>query len=85
MTDTRDPAGAALRLDEFVDRYTTWMKEVSASARADATIAASLADLMKSRLVDELDKFIELEMRLRAFERRAPEAPPLFKLVGSGG
>jgi len=83
MTDNREPAGTLLRIHEFVERYTTWMKEVSASARDDATIAASLADLMKSRLVDELDDFIELEVRLRAFERRAPEPPLVFRLVGN--
>lgn len=85
MTDMREPAGTVPRLHEFVERYTTWMKEVSASAQDDVTVAASLADLMKSRLVAELDEFIELEVRLRVFERRVPEAPPLFKLVGNGG
>ncbi len=84
MTDTREPAGPALRLNEFVDRYTTWMKEVSAAGCGDLTLAASLADLMKARLVAELDAFVELELRLRAFERRAPEALPPLRLVGSG-
>ncbi len=84
MSDTRAPETVP-RLHEFVERYTAWMKEVSASARYDATIAASLADLMKNRLVAELDDFIELEMRLRAFERRAPDAPPSFKLVSNHG
>ncbi|MBV8538860.1 MAG: hypothetical protein JO128_24895 [Alphaproteobacteria bacterium] len=84
MTDTREPQGAALRLHEFVERYTTWMKEVSASARDDATLAATLTDLMKNRLVDDLDAFIELELRLRAFERRVPEVPSQLRLVGTG-
>jgi hypothetical protein len=85
MTDTREPAGTVLRIHGFVDRYTTWMKEVAVSAQGDPTLAASLADLMKCRLVGELDEFIELELRLRAFERRAPEVLPQFKLVGNGG
>jgi hypothetical protein len=85
MTDKRESAGTVLRVNDFVERYATWMKEVSASAQADPAITASLADLMKSRLVAELDEFIELELRLRAFERRAPEPPALFKLVGNGG
>ena len=81
--EDRGCMSTAQRIHEFVERYTTWMKEVSACARDDA-VAASLADLMKSRLVTELDQFVELEVRLRAFDRRAPEGS-LFKLVGNGG
>ena len=84
MTDPREPAATSLRLHEFVERYTAWMKEVSASAQHDASVAASLVDVMKSRLAAELDTFIELELRLRAFERRAPEVPPQLRLVLSG-
>ena len=74
----------AQRIHEFVERYTAWMREVSAFAPADAALAASLADLMKSRLAADLDAFVELELRLRAFERRALE-PPLLRLAGHDG
>lgn len=85
MTNWREPGGAATRIHDFVDRYTVWMKEVAAAARQEAAVAASLTDLMKSRLAAELDDFIEQELRLRAFERRAPEQHILFKRVGNDG
>lgn len=86
MTNAQETTGAAAaRIRDFVERYATWLKEVSAAAPADAAVAASLADLMKGRLAAELDEFVELELRLRAFERRAPEQPQILKLVGNDG
>jgi hypothetical protein len=83
MTD-KPPAGTVRRLHEFVERYTAWMKEVSTSAANDAAVTVSLVDLMKSRLTAELDRFVEVELRLRVFERRVPEQPPLRR-VGTDG
>lgn len=83
---THEPGGTAgARVRDFVERYTGWLKEVAAAAQADPAIAASLADLMKDRLAGEVDKFVEIELRLRAFERRAPEQVPLFRRVGNDG
>lgn len=81
MTSARQPLGpAAHRIHDFVERYTAWMKEVA--AQHDPTTAAALADLMKGRLAAEIDEFVEVELRLRAFERRAPDQLRL-KIVGN--
>lgn len=83
MTSPRPPMNpVSHRVQDFVERYTVWMTEVSASAQHDPQIAAALADLMKRRLAEEIDAFVEVEMRLRAFERRAPDQLRL-KLVGN--
>ncbi len=80
-----EPRGTApARIRDFVDRYTTWMKEVAGAACPDAAVAASLADLMKDRFAADLDQFLEVELRLRAFERRVPDQVPL-KRVGNDG
>ena len=76
---------AQQRIGDFVDRYTVWMNEVAAAAQRDANLAASLIHLMRTRLAGELDSFVELELRLRAFERRAPEQPSLLRRVGNDG
>ena len=86
MTDGREPAVTAeRRIRDFIEGYTTWMKEVSAAAAQEPAVAASLVDLMKARLATDLDGFVELELRLRAFERRAPEPQVLLKRVGNDG
>lgn len=82
-TAAETPAGQ--RIDDFVDRYTVWMNEVATAAQRDSNLAASLVHLMRTRLADELDSFVELELRLRAFERRAPEQPNLLRRVGNDG
>jgi len=84
-TPEHDPADKAVRIREFVDRYTTWMKEVAAAARDNPELMASLADLMHRRLAADLDSFIETELRLRVFERRAPEQHPLLHLIENAG
>lgn len=84
MTNAQETA-AAVRVRDFVERYATWLKEVSAAARTDAAVAASLADLMKDRLAGELENFVELELRLRVFERRTADQSHMFKLVGNDG
>ena len=80
-----DPAGKAVRIREFVNRYTAWMKEVAAAARDKPELMASLAELMHQRLAEDLDSFIETELRLRAFERRVPEQHPLLHLIENAG
>jgi len=84
MTNAQETV-AVVRVRDFVERYATWLKEVSAAARTDAAVAASLADLMKDRLACDLENFVELEVRLRVFERRTADQSPMFKLVGNGG
>jgi hypothetical protein len=69
------------RVCDFVDSFLVWMKDISAGAARDPAIAAALVELMKRRLAADLDAFIETELRLRAFERRIPEAA--LKLVGT--
>lgn len=71
------------RIHDFVESFTVWMKETSAAAHRDVLLAASLVDLMKGRLKADLDAFVETELRLRAFERRAPDPEPVFKLAGN--
>lgn len=86
MTSRREAMGiAGTRVREFVERYAVWMKDVSTAAQKDSAVAACLIDLMKSRLASEIDHFVEAELRLRAFERRAPEQQMLFKRVGNDG
>jgi hypothetical protein len=82
MTGAQETAATA-RVRDFVERYATWLKEVSAAASADAAVAVSLADLMKDRLAGDLENFVELELRLRVFERRTPEQAHMFKLAGN--
>lgn len=74
-----------VRVRAFVEHFTLWMKETSAAGRDDPTLAASLVDLMKGRLEADLDRFIEVELRLRAFERRAPDHEPFLQLVDKAG
>lgn len=87
MTNGREPADVVVqqRICDFVDRYMVWMNEVAALAAQDPKVAVSLIDLMRTRLANDLDKFVELELRLRAFERRAPEQQALFRRVGNDG
>jgi len=84
-TPEHERAAKAVRIEEFVAGYTTWMKEVAAAARDNPEITASLADLMRQRLAADLDSFVETELRLRVFERRAPEQHPLLQLIETAG
>ena len=72
------------RVRDFVENFTMWMKEI-ATVRHDPSVASSLVDLMKGRLADDLDRFIETELRLRAFERRAPDPEQFLKLIEKAG
>ncbi len=83
-TPEHDPTAKVARIQDFIDRYTVWMNEVSAAGH-DPGLMTSLTDLMKQRLAADLDSFIETELRLRAFERRAPEQHPLLQLIGNAG
>ena len=73
------------RVDEFVERFTVWMKEIAAVSDGDPHLTRSLVDLMKQRLVTDLEQFVETELRLRAFERRVPDQEPFLQLVEKAG
>jgi hypothetical protein len=73
------------RVNEFVERFTVWMKEIATVSDDDPTLVASLVDLMKDRLAADLERFVETELRLRAFERRAPDQEPFLQLIEKAG
>src|SRR5258708_19582037 len=85
MHSEPEACAGIVRVRAFVDHFTLWMKETSAAGRDDPTLAASLVDLMKGRLEADLDDFIEAELRLRAFERRAPDQEPFLHLIAKPG
>ncbi|HEX9462436.1 MAG TPA: hypothetical protein VGB82_07535 [Alphaproteobacteria bacterium] len=85
MHSEPEACAGIVRVRAFVDHFTLWMKETSAAGRDDPTLAASLVDLMKGRLEADLDDFIEAELRLRAFERRAPDQEPFLQLIDKAG
>lgn len=73
------------RVNEFVERFTVWMKEIATVSDDDPTLVTSLVDLMKDRLATDLERFVETELRLRAFERRAPDQEPFLQLIEKAG
>ncbi len=73
------------RVHDFVDRFTVWMKEIAAVSDSDPSLARSLVDLMKQRLAADIEQFVETELRLRAFERRAPDQEAFLQLIEKAG
>ena len=85
-TTSEDEAAAkAARIRDFVDRYAVWMNDVSIAAQKNPQHVGALVDLMKARLVADLDGFIEVELRLRAFARRTPDGDGALQLIGNAG
>jgi hypothetical protein len=86
MSEPKSESHAGIgRVRTFVENFTEWMKEIASVSDGDPDLARSLVDLMKTRLAADVEQFVETELRLRAFERRAPDQEPFLQLIEKAG